>query len=61
MEPDLVRIAARNNAGWCDAFCRTRGVVGHFGEDAWSSAERTPPLYPDAVTLVPGVDAATCR
>jgi hypothetical protein len=53
---DLVRVAARNNAEWCDTFCRTHGIAGRFDEDAWWSAERTPPLYPDAVTLVPGVD-----
>jgi RimJ/RimL family protein N-acetyltransferase len=56
---DHVRAAARNNAEWCDAFCRAHGIAGRFDEDAWWSAERTPPLYPDAVTLVPGVDAAT--
>ena len=46
--------AALNNAEWCDAFCRSHGVVGRFDETAWSSAERTPPYYPDAVTLAPG-------
>jgi RimJ/RimL family protein N-acetyltransferase len=55
----LVRVAARNNAEWCDAFCRTHGIIGRFDEDAWWSAQRTPPLYPDAVTLVPGADAAS--
>ncbi len=40
---------------WCDAFCRTHGVAGRFGADCWTSAARTPPLYPDAVTLSPGV------
>jgi hypothetical protein len=58
-ERDLARIAARNNAEWCDAFCRTHGVAGRFDEDAWWSAKRTPPFYPDAVTLVPGVDAGS--
>lgn len=51
----LVRAAARNNAEWCDAFCRTYGIVGRFRTDSWSSAIRTPPLYPDAVTLLPEV------
>jgi len=46
--------AALNNAEWCDAFCRTHRVVGCFDEAAWSSAERTPPLYSDAVALAPG-------
>jgi len=52
-----VQDAARNNADWCDAFCRTYGIIGHFGSDAWSCAERTPQFYPDAVTLVGGASA----
>jgi hypothetical protein len=47
--------AAQNNAEWCDAFCRTHGIAGRFDAECWTSSERTPPLYPDAVTLVPGV------
>ncbi len=50
--------AARNNAELCDIVCRTHNVVGAFAPDAWTSAERTPPLYPDAVTLRPGVSAS---
>jgi hypothetical protein len=46
--------AARNNAEWCDSFCRTHGISGRFNADVWTSSERTPPLYPDAVTLVEG-------
>jgi hypothetical protein len=49
--------AARNNAELCDAVARTHGVVGVFADDAWTAPQRTPPLHPDAVTLVPGVDA----
>src|SRR5215218_3871519 len=54
-EPALVRTAARNNAEWCDAICRTYGIAGRFGADSWSSPTRTPQYYPDAVTLLPGV------
>ncbi|MEV8567066.1 hypothetical protein AB0436_16085 [Streptomyces sp. NPDC051322] len=50
--------AARNNAEWCDTLCRTHGVQGAFSAAFWASAVRTPPLYPDAVTLVPGASAA---
>ncbi|MGW7072827.1 hypothetical protein ACWGII_23400 [Streptomyces sp. NPDC054855] len=50
--------AARNNAEWCDAVCRAHGLPGEFGGGAWSSARRTPPLYPDAVSLIPEVSAA---
>jgi hypothetical protein len=53
-----VQEAALNNAEWCDAFCRTHGVVGRFDGDAWSSAQRTPAFYPDAVSLVSGCSAA---
>src|SRR4051794_28584974 len=49
----LVRAAARNNAEWCHAFCRTYGVVGRIESDLWSSQVRTPLLFPDAVTLSP--------
>lgn len=50
--------AALNNAAWCDAMCRAHGRAGVFGPDAWTSPRRTPPLYPDAVTLSPRADAA---
>ncbi|WP_371750034.1 hypothetical protein OG302_06770 [Streptomyces sp. NBC_01283] len=52
-----VRAAARNNAEWCDAVCRAHGLPGEFGAGVWSSARRTPPLYPDAATLTAGADA----
>ncbi|MFD7666240.1 hypothetical protein [Streptomyces sp. NPDC059788] len=54
-----VRAAARNNAEWCDAVCRTHGIPGVFSDDGWTSARRTPPFYPDAVTLTdrPGTPA----
>jgi hypothetical protein len=51
----LVRVAAQNNAEWCDAFCRSHGLVGHFHADSWSSPVRTPRYYPDAVTLLPEI------
>jgi hypothetical protein len=45
-------MAAANNAEWCDLVCRAHGVETRFDEDAWTSRTRTPPGYPDAVTLV---------
>lgn len=47
--------AASNNAQWCDIVCRSHGAESRFDGDAWTSSTRTPPYYPDAVTLVPGV------
>lgn len=46
--------AARVNARWCDVVCRT----GTFTTRVWKSPIRTPPLYPDAVTLAPDATAA---
>ena len=43
--------AVRNNASWCDLVCRSHGIKTSFGPDLWVAAERTPTLYPDAVTL----------
>ena len=54
----LVAHAARDNAGWCDLFTRTHGIMGRTDRDAWTSPVRTPQGYPDAVTLRPGVDIA---
>jgi hypothetical protein len=51
----LARAAARNNAEWCHAFSRTHGVAGSFHAAFWSSRVRTPPYYPDAVTLRPNI------
>jgi hypothetical protein len=45
-------MAAANNAEWCDLVCGTHGVHTRFDEVAWTSRTRTPPGYPDAVTLV---------
>ncbi|WP_457406506.1 hypothetical protein [Streptomyces sp. TE12347] len=54
----LLRRAAMNNAAWCDAVCRAHGTAPQYdGERLWFSARRTPPMYPDAVTLEPAVPA----
>ncbi|MFF4101618.1 hypothetical protein [Streptomyces sp. NPDC001903] len=44
---ELLRAAVRNNAEWCAAV----SGGGTFAADAWTSARRTPPYYPDGVTL----------
>jgi hypothetical protein len=44
-------LAARNNAEWCDLVCRTHGIDTKFDQDLWIAGRRSPPLYPDAVTL----------
>ncbi|MCX5144936.1 hypothetical protein [Streptomyces sp. NBC_00338] len=54
----LVGHAARNNAEWCAAMCRSHDMAGEFGPQSWAAPSRTPLYYPDAVTLVPGADPA---
>ncbi|MFE2170663.1 hypothetical protein ACFXB3_37220 [Streptomyces sp. NPDC059447] len=50
-----LRPAVLNNALFCDAVCRAHGLPTDFGDESfWLSASRTPPLYPDGVTLAPG-------
>jgi hypothetical protein len=46
-------IGADNNARWCHLVLASHGGHGVFAEDAWTSPSRTPPLFPDAVTLIP--------
>jgi hypothetical protein len=46
-------IGAESNAEWCDLVVRTHGGYGVFAVDAWTSPNRTPRLFPDAVTLLP--------
>ncbi|MFF4874585.1 hypothetical protein [Micromonospora sp. NPDC000668] len=57
MPQDVREAAARDNAEWCDVVCGTHGLTGRIDADAWSVPRRSPPWYPDAVTLRPGVDA----
>ena len=52
-------LAARNNAEWCGSMCRSHGLRTLLDQDAWTSAVRTPPLYPDAVTLRADAEAAS--
>jgi len=42
---------ARNNADWCELVCRTHGVATARDHHGWVALRRSPPMYPDAVTL----------
>ncbi|MET7667636.1 hypothetical protein [Micromonospora luteifusca] len=57
MLKDARAAAARNNAEWCDIVCGSHGLTGRTDAEAWSVPRRSPPWYPDAVTLRLGVDA----
>jgi hypothetical protein len=56
---DSVDEAAGSNAGWCDAVCRALGLPTRWTGVAWTSAQRSPDGYPDAVTLSRLADAAS--
>jgi hypothetical protein len=53
----LLRAAVANNAGWCDAVCRSHGYPGEFTARTWISPRHDLPFYPNAITL--GPDATT--
>lgn len=53
----LTVVAARNNAEWCDLICRAHQIETRFDPDMWVASRRTPPMYPDAVTLSPYASA----
>ncbi len=50
--------AVGNNAEWCAAFCRASGVTGSRRGAVWCADGPAPELYPELVTLRPGVSAA---
>ncbi len=50
-DPDLVVLAAGNNARWCDAGCRSLGHPGFFTAAIWATLHEPPPFYGNAVTL----------
>ncbi|WP_222595781.1 hypothetical protein [Cellulomonas aerilata] len=45
--------AVRDNARWCALVSASHGIAGRADADAWTARRRTPPGYPDAVTLRP--------
>ena len=62
MDP-TTRAAVEANAAWCDAVCRSHGLPSGTRPDPtapalWCCPTRTPPLYPDAVTLDPATRAS---
>ncbi len=46
-----MRLAARNNAIWCDTFCRAHGVPGEFSPMVWLNRNALPPYYPNPVVV----------
>jgi hypothetical protein len=55
---DPVVAAARNNARWCDAVCRSVGVPTRWRPGVWAADERPPPFHPDRISLAREVTGA---
>ena len=53
-----VIMAARNNAGWCEAVARSHGAGGVFDDALWFSDRKLPPFYPNLITLTAEGEAA---
>jgi hypothetical protein len=54
----LLRAAVANNAGWCDAVCRSHAYPGEFTARTWLSPRHDLPFYPNVITLDPDATAA---
>ncbi|MET0423371.1 MAG: hypothetical protein ABW046_05825 [Actinoplanes sp.] len=57
MDPRLAA-AVRENAEWCDLYCRAHRLPVSSDAKLWHTARRSPPYYPDAVTLDPATTEA---
>ncbi len=51
MSASRARLAALNNASWCDAVCSAHGQPGCFDDGLWWHAGPVPRFYPHAVTF----------
>jgi hypothetical protein len=51
--PELLDAAVHNNVEWCATMCLAHGLRSERRPAVWSCPTRTPPFYPDAVTLRP--------
>ncbi len=60
MKKNIMALAARNNALWCDAVCRAHDRPGEFHDTLWLTRLGAPRFYPDAVTLS-GVESAPAQ
>jgi hypothetical protein len=49
--------AASNNADWCELVCRASDRNTSIADGVWASHRRSPPFYPDAITLSPTATA----
>lgn len=51
MHASKVRLAARNNALWCDAVCRAHGVPGEFFPTVWLNRSAPPPFHSNLIVV----------
>ncbi len=55
---DLTRskLAARNNADWCQSVCQAHGVPGEFLPTVWINRAIPPPYHPNLIVISPAGD-----
>jgi hypothetical protein len=58
LKDGLLDAAVLMNAAWCEAVASAHGRPSRRTAAAWICDGPMPPYYPNAVTLVPGLDAA---
>jgi len=58
MSTDPAFLAARNNAAWCDAVCRSSGGATELRSGLWWNARPSSPYFPSLITVEPAVDFA---
>ncbi len=51
MDENWIYQAIRNNAVWCDKVCAAQGSHGEFQDGFWVSHDKTPPFFPNFITL----------
>lgn len=61
MANPLAVVAARNNAAWCDAVCRTHSRPDEFSDLLWLNRHGAPRFYPDIITIADGAAATAQR
>lgn len=58
---DRARLAALNNAEWCDAVAAAHGAASRFEPGFWLNPGKAPPYYPNLVTLDPALGESQRR
>jgi hypothetical protein len=56
MDLSRSKLAARNNADWCQSVCQAHGVPGEFLPTVWINRGIPPPYHPNLIVISPAGD-----